>query len=107
VTFELIAPNMFGSEDDYDKELRKIRKEEKAQKVTVKFESPDGIDVETQRMRAAANVAIRGTGAIKARTRRGWKRFDSQTQGVQVPVDLEERGPLRQLITNAIERIFK
>ncbi|MGQ3356324.1 MAG: hypothetical protein ACT6XS_16990 [Phreatobacter sp.] len=106
VTFEFFAPNMFDSEDEFDEELRQLREKENAQKVTMKLESPDGLDLETERVRVAANVATRGTGSIKARTRGKAKRFNSKDRGKRLKISENDNGEEKSMIRSLIKAIF-
>ena len=86
VTVEAIAPNMFGSKDDFDKELRELRDRERAQKIKVQLQNDSGLDPDTERMHQVVDYTVSGGGAIKAKTRRG-KGYNSRknTRRVQVP----------------------
>jgi hypothetical protein len=95
VTVEAIAPNMFGSRDDFDKELRELRDRERAQKIKVQLRNDSGLDPDTPRMHQVVDYTVEGGGAIKAKTRRG-KGYNSRrkTRRVQVaePPDPEKLG---------------
>lgn len=106
VTFEFVAPNMFDSEDEFDEDLRQFREKENVQKVTMKLESPDGLDLETPKVRVAANIATRGTGSIKARTKGGGKTFNSKNRGKRIKVSEKEDIDEKNLMRRMIDRIF-
>lgn len=94
-TFDFYAPNMFGIHDDYDAELRDLRDEEKAEKVSVTLSSGDGLNLNTPRVAHAASQIRRGTGQVTARLRDG-ETFSSDAAGLHVNVPEEVGGaPLR------------
>jgi hypothetical protein len=87
VSFELVAPNMFGIEDDVDKEMQAFRDREKAKKVNLTLKNEDGhLHVETDRIRQTVEYAERGTGGIRA-TALGNKRYKSGTKPQSVTID--------------------
>ena len=55
---------------DYDDEMRKMNEQEKAQKARLSLESKDGLNLNTTKVRRAADYTIKGAGSIKARTRK-------------------------------------
>lgn len=76
LTFEFVAPNMFGGTDDLSEELRAFRQKENAEKVTIGLQSNEGLETDTDRTHEAVDYAVQGCGTIKARTKSG-RRFDS------------------------------
>lgn len=70
VTFEFVAPNMFGTDDDYDREMREMQAHEKIQRAKLKLENPDGLELDTKRVDGAVKYIVRGGGSIRARTKR-------------------------------------
>lgn len=107
VTFEFIAPNMFGQTDDYDREMRDMKDKEKAQKAKLTIESEDGLNLKTERVKGAVNYAVRGGGMIKARTRRR-QIYNSKDKAKKVTVPKSECDELSKngLITWLIKNIF-
>jgi hypothetical protein len=83
ITFELIAPNMFGTRDDLDKELKELRDHEKMQKAKLQLENEDGLKLSTDRVRNAVGYTAEGGGALRARTKRG-KTFNSRRKGKRI-----------------------
>ncbi len=69
VEFEFVAPNMFGEADDYDSEMRDMQRHEKAQKVKLKIESKDGLNLNTPRVTRAVDYANKGAGSIHAKAK--------------------------------------
>jgi len=111
-SFELIAPNMFGQEDDFDNEMKAMADEEKIKKVKFELENDEGLNLDTKRVRATARYATRGGGIIKAKTKTG-KRFNSSQKGKKVPVPAaprlkkgEQRESVLHLIKRSISTIF-
>lgn len=60
LTFEFIAPNMFGSHDNLSEELREFREKEKAKKIKVNLCSDDGLDTSTERIKQSVDYAEKG-----------------------------------------------
>ncbi|MEZ0170775.1 hypothetical protein [Microvirga sp. TS319] len=79
VTFELVAPNMFGIRNDLDREMRELRENEKARKAKFTLQNEDGLHLTTDRVRETANYTAEGGGNIAARTKKG-KRFNSKNK---------------------------
>lgn len=76
LTFEFVAPNMFGGSDDLSEELREFRKKENAEKVSITLSSKEGLDTDTKRTQEAVDYVVKGVGKITARTKLG-RRFNS------------------------------
>ena len=104
VGFELAVPNMFDETENYDKELAKIREEEKASKVKFSIENKDGLKVRTKRVKNAVDYAARGTGTIRARTKRK-KTYDSSRKAKRVKVEAESN-TVKGVILSVVEAIF-
>ena len=77
VTFDFIAPNMFGSDDEFSNEMRDFRYNEAARKVNLTLQNESGLKPDTPRMRRAVHYASRGGGKIRARAK-GGKHFNSR-----------------------------
>ncbi len=107
VTFELIAPNMFGIRDALDREMDELKRNEKAQKAKITLENQDGLNLDTERVENTANHAAEGGGMIKARTKRGHA-FNSKKKGKKVIIpDDEVNGVSRESAwRNIINRVF-
>lgn len=76
MTLDFIAPNMFGSEDEFSNEMTAFKESEKAQKVKLTVANGDGIEPDTPRMRRAVQYATKGGGRIRARAK-GKKSYNS------------------------------
>ncbi|NEX45223.1 hypothetical protein G3572_03325 [Rhodobacter sp. ETT8] len=94
IRIELEVPNMFGGDDEYDREMKQFREREKAQRVAIEVENPDGINAETDRIRYTADKAMaKGTGRIKAKAKGKNNNFTSQSQQESVKIPkTDERG---------------
>jgi hypothetical protein len=79
VSFEAVAPNMFGGKDDFERELKELRDKEKAQKTKVELLNDGGLNPDTERMHQVADYTLKGGGTIKARTKRK-KRYNSKNK---------------------------
>lgn len=103
--FDFYVPNMFGIHDDYDQELRDLRDQENAEKVTVALTSSDGLKLDTPRVRHAAKQVARGTGRVQAKLRDG-DGFSSDAAGKHATLP-EEVGGAPPKAANIAERIVK
>jgi hypothetical protein len=89
IQFEFIAPNMFGEADDYDAEMRALHASEKAQKAKLVLESKDGLNLNTEKVKKAADYTIKGAGSITARTKTNVK-YDSKNKAKKISVSSKE-----------------
>lgn len=109
ITFEVAAPNMFRSVDDFSQEMRELRDTEKVKSARIELNNPDGLNPNTQRVRDAVNYTVKGGGAIKARAR-GKKPYNSRnkTRRIRVakskPSDSDKT--LLTAIKDALSRVF-
>jgi hypothetical protein len=76
---------MFAQDEDFDKEMAALKRDEKIRKVKFDLENEDGLNLKTKRVESTAKYAARGGGVIKARTKAG-KRFNSRSKGKKVNV---------------------
>ncbi len=76
MTLDFIAPNMFGSDDEFSSEMTAFKVSEKARKVKLMVANEDGIEPDTPRMRRAVQYATKGGGRIRARAK-GKKSYNS------------------------------
>jgi hypothetical protein len=110
ITFELIAPNMFGIRDDLTKELTEFRDNEKARKIKISLFNEDGLKLDDNRVRETVKYAVEGGGEIKARTKNRRKTFDSAKRGKKVSVDIPKEEiqveSISTLINKAVTAIF-
>lgn len=86
ISFELVAPNMFGTRNDIDQEMKDLRDHEKARKAKLGLENNDGLKLNTDRVRKTVNYTLEGGGNITARTKRK-KTFNSKRKSKRVIVD--------------------
>ena len=108
VTFELLAPNMFGIDGDMDQETRDFKEKENANRVTLSLQNEDGLRLETSRVRAAVNYTHKGGGATKARAKDG-ATFNSEKYASTVNVSELDPGIISDSVAlkqkDLIERI--
>lgn len=106
VSFEAVAPNMFGGKDDFERELRELRDKEKAQKTKVELLNDGGLNPDTERMHQVADYTLRGGGTIKARTRKK-KRYNSKNkiQRAQIPEPPDPES-VAQHVLNWVKGLF-
>lgn len=107
LTFNMIAPNMFGLHDDWDADMRELKRTENADRAKLQTESDDGLIVDTPRVRKGVEHVARGTGSLTARAKDGAP-FSSQdsVKTVQTP-DKTEEISWGQLLKVIVARIFK
>jgi hypothetical protein len=110
VTFEFLAPNMFGIEDDMDKEANDLKRFEKAKSASLKIENDEGLNLTTDRVKKTVAYTARGGGNIKAKAKHD--DFNSETTATRVRVPEEPIGDdtkpstLRSRIARAIRYVF-
>lgn len=73
ITLDFIAPNMFGSDDEFSKEMEAFRDSERAEKVRLTVANQDGVQPDTPRMHRAVSYASKGGGRVRARAMRPGK----------------------------------
>lgn len=103
VTFELFAPNMFGVRGNLDREMKELRDNEKAQKVTLKLENQDGLSLKTDRTKETVDYTTEGGGEINAVTRTG-KRFSSTNKTKTINIS-DNESKLRDLASLIWQRL--
>ena len=108
VQFEFVAPNMFGEADDYDREMRDMNREERAQKAKLALESKDGLNLNTQKIKRAADYTTKGAGSIRARTKNNI-RYNSKDKAKKVSVPNKEIDdmPPDNIFSRLFLRIFR
>jgi hypothetical protein len=110
ITFFLDVPNMFGADDEYDKEMKDFRDKEKAQKVKIEISNPDGIDATSERVKFTAEKAMeRGTGKVTAKAMGKNNTFSSHRTQKKVKIQLDDEESKSPLIDQAeanASRIF-
>lgn len=105
LTFDLSVPNMFGGTDNLSQWLRDLREQERAQAVTLRLKSTDGINTDTPDIREGVEYAMKGAGRVKAKTRKG-KRFDSKNRVKKVALDRKDKqGTLLQRVARQLTRL--
>lgn len=107
LTFDLEVPNMFGSDDEYGREMKEYRDKEKAKNVQIKISNPNGISVDTDRVRYTVDKASRGTGSVSAKAL--GESYSSDEQQVTSSITAEETSgssSLLSLASNLASRIF-
>jgi hypothetical protein len=105
LVFEFVTPNMFGTSDALENELRELRDDERAQKATLKLRSRDGLNPDTKRVRASVEYAGKGAGKVVATTKKR-KRYDSTKQTQVVIIDDDSSEPLLVRAARRISEIL-
>lgn len=107
VTFELFAPNgLFSSSEEFNREMRELKQNEKARKVKVTLENPGGLNLDTPGVHAAAENAAKGGGSIRARTRENLL-FNSKDRVRGERIDEEPDQSLAQFVRAIASSLFK
>lgn len=106
LTFEFVAPNMFGGHDSITEELRNFRDHERAQKVRISLHSSDGLKADTNNVKESVDYVTKGCGKIRARA--GGRSYNStkKTQTTHIDVSEEEKEPFLVTAAKKISRIL-
>lgn len=93
VTLDVHVPNMFGSSDELDVELRAIRDNENAHRLKMTLHNEDGaLNAETKRVREAVAYTQRSSGNLSARAK-GGRVYNSKNSASRVLIEgLETAG---------------
>ena len=107
LTFELEVPNMFGSDDEYEREMKAYREKEKAQRVKVEISNPDGVDPDTERVKYTVDKAMdKGTGKVTARAKGAGNVFSSQKKPQSAKLEHDPDSSLIEKAPLLIDRIL-
>lgn len=77
IRFRFIAPNMWGTESELEKELKETREDTGAEKIDVRFSGSEGVLATSRRVTQGVTYAERGSGSVFARARNG-ERYTSE-----------------------------
>ena len=69
IRFRFVAPNMWGSENELERELRNTRKDTGAERVDVRLTGEEGVDATSDRVSQGVAYAEKGSGRILARSK--------------------------------------
>lgn len=103
ITFDLEVPNMFGTDDEYTKEMREFREIEKAKSIKLEISNPDGIDVDTDRVRYTVEKASLGTGSVTAKALGKNNKFSSNEQQISASISVESDGEVKSIFDQAVD----
>lgn len=70
VKFEFVIPNMWGPQNDLEKDLKDTGKQTGGDRVDVTFRGKDGIRTENEKIKTAVGYVSRGAGVVKAKNLR-------------------------------------
>ncbi|MEE3359363.1 MAG: hypothetical protein VX248_05385 [Pseudomonadota bacterium] len=102
IRFELEVPNMFGGDEEYDKEMKQYRDIENAQTIAIEIKNPDGIDADTDRVKYTVEKTMaQGTGKLKAKAMGKNNKFSSEQQQESVRIPLEQEESSSGLLSRA------
>lgn len=109
VVFDLVTPNMFDGPEAIAEDMKALRDEEKAKRVRLGLESPDGLKLHTKRIESVVDYASKGGGRTVAKARNK-KKYDSKGRIKRVPVpepqSNEEKSRLAEILQSAKGLIF-
>lgn len=109
ITYDVAVPNMFGSPDDFSKEMQALRDNGNVARVKTKLESDDAINTTSSHLDEIATHVERGGGTITARTKNG-KRYNSNEHSVSEEIDTNDVEPesksFWERVKQAVDRIF-
>lgn len=103
--FEMLAPNMFGIQDDWDADMKELKAKENADKARFLTESKDGLIVDTPRIRKGVEKTARGTATVRARAKDG-SHYSSDQSVKVVTVEKEDEISWNELMKRIARRIF-
>ena len=104
--FEMIAPNMFGINDDWDADMKELKATENADKARFSTESKDGLNVKTPRVQKGVEKTARGTATLKARAKDGPRFSSDETVQTVMVQDKDENISWSDLMKLIARRIF-
>ncbi len=111
VTFEFLSPNMFGIDDDMDREAAELKRIEKVQKAALTIESENGLNLDSDRVKQTVKYTTRGGGDIKAKAKHDSFQSNRKAKRVKVPEESLGRSEisrsLRSRVARAISYVFK
>lgn len=94
IRFRFIAPNMWGTESELERELKNTRAETGAEKVDVKLSGDEGIDATSERVAQGVSYAEKGSGRVNARSKDG-AYYTSEEAPMRTVLDaIDEKGGL-------------
>ena len=106
ITFDVPVPNMFGSQENWDQDLRDARDKQRAKRVKVTYTNDDGqLDPETDRIREAVDYTDRSSGKIAARAK-GKASFNSSSSNKITQLKVNDDQTVLQAISTQIQRIL-
>ncbi len=105
ISFDLFPPNMFGIRNELDKEMKELHGIEKVHEATLQLKNPEGLNLETERVRQTVGYTLEGGGNIRARTKTK-KSYNSKNRTKRVLIEVEKRETFLNKIGKAVTRLF-
>ena len=106
VTFEFLAPNMFGLADDYAKDRAELKANENSDRTKVQLNSKDGLKVHTALVKKAVESISKGTGRVKARSK-DKHHYDSEDEvKTETIPDIDKNISWNELAKLIVSRMF-
>lgn len=92
IKFEFVVPNMFGTKDQLNDDLRSLRDKEKAKRVSVTVHSREGLNTDTERTRESVDYIDKAGGEIKARAKGGKSYLSTEQEKRTIVTDAARDG---------------
>jgi hypothetical protein len=106
VTFEFLAPNMFGIEDDYAKDRAELKKHENSDRTKIQLNSKDGLNVHTNLVKKAVQSISKGTGSLRARSKDKHTYSSDRAVKTETIPELDKNISWNDLAKAVVGRIF-
>ncbi len=104
ITVTAPVPNMFNHSGNIDNDMKEYRDKERASTVTHSLANPDGLNVETERVREGVEYAAKTGGSIRA-TALGKKTYNSDNKSKRVHSTNESE--INSIKSQAIKALIK
>jgi hypothetical protein len=89
IKFEFVVPNMWGPQNDLEKDLKDTGKETGSDQVEVVLKSKDGVRTENDKVRSGVAYVSKGAGVVKAKNLEG-KPYSSDQRPTKARVPRED-----------------
>jgi hypothetical protein len=105
VTFDLVVPNMWDTEGEFEEGMREAKEITQAQRVILKYESASGINTKSEQVRAGVGYSARGGGSMTALSL-DRHRFASRKRPLTARVEDRLAPPSTEAHETLLKRIF-
>lgn len=109
ITYDVAVPNMFGSPDDFSKEMENLRDAANVARIRAKLESDGAINTDASQLDEIATHVEKGGGKITAQTNNGIK-YQSDDHAASEEIDTEGAEAVTpsfwERVKQSLDRIF-